>query len=168
MVELQLLRRDHAESVLAFEHANRTFFASVISDRGDAYFDCFDERHDELLAAQGAGAGAFYVLVDDGSVLGRFNLTFHNAGTAVLGYRVAQHVCGRGVATANVRAVCRLAATRHGMQLIRAATADSNVASQRVLTKAGFVIDGPAESHELGGKRGSWYERDLTDVRTGI
>lgn len=46
------------------------------------------------------------VRTEDGSVLGRFNLVFAESGTATLGYRVAQHVAGRGVATATVRELC--------------------------------------------------------------
>jgi ribosomal-protein-alanine N-acetyltransferase len=150
--------------VLAFELANRAFFARSISDRGDAYFEHFTERHNELVAEQEAGIGAFYLLVDgDSSVLGRFNLTFGPEDTAELGYRVAQHACGHGVATATVRDLCDLAATRHGVRTLRAATAHSNAASQRVLTKAGFLPVGPAEPNALGGKSGTWYQRDLTD-----
>lgn len=149
--------------MLAFELANRAFFATTISDRGDTYFAQFTERFDELVADQEAGVGAFYLLVDeDASVLGRFNLAFRRAGTAELGYRVAQRSCGQGVATATVRELCRLAAARHGVRTVRAAAAHSNVASQRVLIKAGFVPVGPAEPADLGGKQGSWYERALT------
>jgi len=84
------------------------------------------------------------VLVDeDGSVLGRFNLYDINDGTAELGYRVAQHVAGRGVTTATVRELCRLASARVGLRELRAATARENVASQKVLTKAGFVRSAP-------------------------
>lgn len=163
MPELQLLRPDHETAVLAFELANRAFFATMISDRGDAYFEHFTERHTERVAEQEAGLGAYYLLVDgDASVLGRFNLIFGPPGTAVLGYRVAQHACGQGVATATVRDLCHLAATRHGVRTLRAATAHSNTASQRVLTKAGFAPVGPAEPAELGGKPGTWYQRDLT------
>lgn len=148
---------------MAFELANRAFFATAISDRGDAYFEHFTERHNKLVAEQEAGIGAFYLLVDgDASVLGRFNLIFGSQDTAILGYRVAQHIAGRGVATASVRELCRLAATRHGVRRLRAATSHSNVASQRVLIKAGFVPVGPAEPADLGGKSGTWYERDLT------
>ena len=75
MPELQRLRADHAPAVLAFELANRVYFAASISDRGDEFYDRFTERHSALLAEQEAGIGAFYVLVaEDGSVLGRFNL----------------------------------------------------------------------------------------------
>ena len=163
MPELQLLRADHAPGVLAFELENRAYFAATISDRGDAYFDQFAERHNALLAEQAAGIGAGYVLVDeDGSVLGRFNLYRLRDGTAELGYRVAERVTGRGVATAAVRELCQFAVSRHGLRMLRAATSEANVASQRVLVKAGFVPDGPAGPADLGGKTGTWYQRDLT------
>ena len=164
MTELQQLRADHAVAVLAFELANRAYFAASISDRGDAFFDEFTARHRALLDEQDAGIGAFYVLVaEDGSVLGRFNLVFVDRGTAELGYRVAQHVAGRGVATETVRELCRLAATRHGLRRLRAATACENVASRKVLANAGFVAVGPADPADIGGKPGTWYERAIAE-----
>jgi ribosomal-protein-alanine N-acetyltransferase len=160
--ELQSLRPGHGPAILAFELANRAYFAASISDRGEEYFEHFTERHDALLAEQAAGTGAYYVLVaEDGSVLGRFNLVFVGDGVAELGYRVAQRVTGRGVATATVRDLCSLAGAHHGIRTLRAATASANVASQRVLLNAGFVAVGPAGPEDLGGKRGSWYERSL-------
>jgi ribosomal-protein-alanine N-acetyltransferase len=160
--ELKRLHAGDAPAVLAFELANRAYFAAFISDRGDEFFDQFPDRYSALLAEQEAGIGAFYVLVaEDGSVLGRFNLYGFEDGTAVLGYRVAQHVAGRGVATATVRELCRLAAARHGLRTLRAATSRDNAASQKVLTKAGFVPVGPADPASLGGKPGTWYQRDL-------
>jgi ribosomal-protein-alanine N-acetyltransferase len=97
----------------------------------------------------------------DGSVLGRFNLRFAGRETAELGYRVAEHAAGRGVATATVRELCRVAAADHGLRMLRAATADANPASARVLVKAGFVPAGPADPAHIGGKTGTWYERDV-------
>jgi ribosomal-protein-alanine N-acetyltransferase len=116
-----------------------------------------------MLAEQEAGLSAYYVLVaGDGSVLGRFNLYELGDGTASLGYRVAQHAAGQGVATAAVQELCRLAAARHGLHTLRAATSSENVASQKVLAKAGFVPAGPADPADIGGKSGTWYQRDLT------
>jgi ribosomal-protein-alanine N-acetyltransferase len=160
--ELQRLHPDHAPAVLAFELANRSYFAASISDRGDEYFDQFPGQHSALLAEQEAGAAAYYVLVaEDGSVLGRFNLYRLENGTAELGYRVAQHVAGRGLATATVRELCRLAAARHGLRTLRAATSRENTASRKVLAKAGFVPVGPADPADIGGKQGTWYQLDL-------
>jgi ribosomal-protein-alanine N-acetyltransferase len=42
--------------------------------------------------------------------------------------------------------------------MLRAATTYDNVASQKVLAKAGFVPVGPAKP---GGRPGTWYQRDL-------
>jgi ribosomal-protein-alanine N-acetyltransferase len=160
--ELQRLNLGHAPAVLAFELANRAYFAAFISDRGDEFFDQFTERLSALLAEQDADVGAFYLLVaEDGSVLGRFNLLFTGDGTAELGYRVAEHVAGRGVATATVQELCRLAAARHGLRTLRAAASSENIASRKVLAKAGFVPVGPADPAHIGGKAGTWYQRDL-------
>jgi [ribosomal protein S5]-alanine N-acetyltransferase len=124
MPELQLLRADHAPMVLAFELANRAFFAASIPDRGDDYYAQFTQRHNGLLAEQQAGICACYVLVgEDGSVMGRFNLVDIEDGAAKLGYRVARRVAGRGVATATVRELCRLAASQYGLRMLRAARA---------------------------------------------
>ncbi|MEV6587033.1 GNAT family N-acetyltransferase [Streptomyces acidicola] len=162
MPELKRLQADHAPAVLAFELANRTYFAASISDRGDDFFDQFTDRYNASLAEQEAGICAFYVLVaEDGSVLGRFNLYDLEDGTARLGYRVAERVAGRGVATATVRELFRMATAMHDLRTLRAATSHDNAASQKVLTKAGFVPVGPATPADLGGKSGTWYQRDL-------
>ena len=163
MPELQLLRADHAPAVLAFELANRDYFAAFISDRGDEFFDKFADQHSTILAEQDSGIGAYYVLVDeDGSVLGRFNLFFTGAASANLGYRVAEGTAGKGVATENVREMCRLAAAKHGLRILNASTTHENIASQKVLTKAGFTLVGPADPADIGGNSGWSYRRVLT------
>ncbi|MCX4681146.1 GNAT family N-acetyltransferase [Streptomyces sp. NBC_01433] len=162
MPELKRLHVSHAPAVLAFELANRAYFAASVSDRGDEFFARFTDGYNALLAEQEAGICAFYVLVaEDSSVLGRFNLVDIEDHTAELGYRVAQHVAGRGVATATVREVCQLAAAQHGLRTLRAAAACQNVASLKVLTNAGFVPVGRADPAHIGGKPGTWYQRDL-------
>jgi [ribosomal protein S5]-alanine N-acetyltransferase len=164
--ELERLRADHAEAVLAFELANRAYFAAFISDRGDEFFEQFTERHNTLLAEQATGSYAYHVLVgEDGSVLGRFNLIDIEDGAAELGYRVAQQVAGRGVATATVMDVCQLAARRYKLRTLKARTTRENLASQRVLTKAGFLPAGPTE---IGGRPATWYQRDLALISLDI
>jgi len=161
MPELQALRPDHEAAVLAFELANRAYFAASISDRGDEFFERFAERHGAMLAAQEAGRDAYYVLVaEDGGILGRFNLYLLGEGVANVGYRVARDVAGHGVATAAVRELCRLAAD-HGLHTLRAAVSHENTASRRVLAKTGFAEAGPAGPADLGGGTGTWYQRGL-------
>jgi RimJ/RimL family protein N-acetyltransferase len=160
--ELRPLAADHAPAVLAFELQNRTYFSAFISDRGDDLFDHFDTRFRELLAEQEAGTSRFHVLInEDGTVLGLFNLRDVEGDTAVLGYRVAEDVAGRGVATAFVQELCRVAAQRYGLRTLRAATNVDNVASHKVLTKAGFAAVGPADPAVVGGRPGIWYQRHL-------
>jgi RimJ/RimL family protein N-acetyltransferase len=116
VLELQRLRSDHAQAILAFELQNRAYFAASITDRGDEFYEQFSERHRALLAGQEAGVCICYVLVDqDGTVLGRLNLYDLADGTAEVGYRVAQQVADRGVATASLRELCRLARDQYGL-----------------------------------------------------
>jgi ribosomal-protein-alanine N-acetyltransferase len=111
------------------------------------------------LAVQSSGHGAFYVFVDGhGSVVGRFNLYDIREGTGVVGYRVAERVSGRGVATSGVEDLCRIAREDIGLQLLTAAVSNENVASQRILAKVGFTVIGPTE---VGGRHGSEYQLDL-------
>lgn len=160
MPELQRVRAEHGPAILAFELENRAYFAASITDRGDDYFEHFAERYEELLARQEAGVDIYHVLVEtDGAVIGRFNLMDIGDGAAELGYRVGQRVVGRGVATAAVEELCQLAASQMGLRTLRAKTTRENLASQRVLAKAGFLPAGPAD---VAGRPGTWYRRGLS------
>jgi ribosomal-protein-alanine N-acetyltransferase len=157
---LERLHADHAAEVLAFEVENRAYFASRISDRGDAYFEEFAARHASLLADQETGELHFHVLVDeDGRVVGRVNLVDVADGSATLGYRIAESATGRGLATAAVLEVCALAAREYGLTELRAGTNLDNEASQAILARTGFVPVGEAT---FGGRPGLTYVRSLT------
>ena len=159
MPDLQRLRSDHAAAILAFEVANRAYFAASVTDRSDAYFEQFSEHYRALLAEQDGGVCAFYVLLDGGGVVvGRFNLYDLSDAAADVGYRVAEQAAGCGVATSGLRALSLLAAEHHGVRTLRARTSNENVASRRVLEKAGFAPVGPAE---VGGRPATSYHRDL-------
>lgn len=149
----------HAEALLAFERENRTYFAASVPDRGDAYFTEFTDRHRALLAEQAAGLCHFHLLLArDGAVLGRVNLVDAEAGSAELGYRIAEHATGRGLATAAVEAVSRLARTAYGLSELTAVTTTDNRASDAVLRRTGFRPVGPVD---LGGLPGTRYVRSL-------
>jgi Acetyltransferases, including N-acetylases of ribosomal proteins len=154
--KLEQLRPDHEAAVLAFEQANRAYFVEYIGDRGDDYFAEFAQRYRALLAEQDAGVCAFFVLVEQaGAVVGRFNLYDLVDSGADVGYRVAQRVAGRGVATSGLQKLCRVAEERYGLRRLSAAISDTNVASQRVVAKVGFVATCPAD---VGGRDGAYYE----------
>ena len=161
MPELQLVRPEHAPALLAFEQENRAYFAASVPDRGDAYFTGFAERHRELLAWQAEGTNFFHVLVeDDGTIVGRVNLFEVAEGSADLGFRIAERAAGRGLATAAVRQVFALAASRYGLSVLRAAARVENVGSRTVLTRTGFV---PTGEVVLSGRPGITYRRELTE-----
>lgn len=160
MVKLERLRPDHADALLAFERANRAYFTRFISDRGDAYFAEFAARHKALLAEQDAGDCHFHVVLNgEGELIGRVNLVdVTEDGSAELGYRVGESAAGRGVATAAVRAVCRLAATRYGLTSLTAVTTLDNLASRTVLERSGFSAEGETTA---GGRPGIAYRLAL-------
>jgi ribosomal-protein-alanine N-acetyltransferase len=158
--ELELLRLDHAQALLAFERENRAYFAASIPDRGDEYFAQFDQRHSDLLAEPDAGLHFFHLLVDsDGEVLGRINLVDVADGSAELGYRIAEKAAGQGLATTAVRQILALAVAGYGLTTLRAATTFDNNGSRAVLARTGFV---PTGETLLGGRPGICYSASLS------
>lgn len=159
-MRLQRLSPGHAAEVRRFEEENRAWFARSIPDRGDDYFANFAARHAALLEEQAAGVCHFHVLVDPaGAVLGRFNLVDVLDGGAELGFRVAERVAGRGVATAAVRQLCGLARADYGLRRLIADAARDNPGSLTVLRRTGFQ---PVGEVILAGRPGIRHVRDLT------
>ncbi len=162
MYVLERLRLEHEAAILEFELANRAYFAETISDRADYFYEHFAELYRTLLAEQAAGTSFGHVLVDeDGTVVGRFNLYEVSDGRAEAGYRVARHVSGRGVATLGLTSMCALARDEYGLRVLSATTSNANIASQRVLAKAGFLVIGEAD---VAGTKGLRYELVLGGV----
>jgi len=154
---LERLRPDHAPALLAFETANRAYFAASIPDRGDAYFADFDQRHRALLAEQAEGGCHFHVLVEDGEVVGRVNLVDVADSSAELGFRIAEKAAGRGLATRAVAEVCAMAVD-YGLTSLRARATVDNAGSRAVLARSEFVVIGETE---LNGRPGLRYVRSL-------
>jgi RimJ/RimL family protein N-acetyltransferase len=87
----------------------------------------------EVLAAELRESGTFigwFALFDDGLVDG--------LRTAEIGYRLARSAWGQGYATEGVQALVGVALDRLGFDRVRAETMATNLASRRVLEKAGF------------------------------
>lgn len=146
--------------MLAFERANREYFATFIADRGDDYFAEFEARHLGLLDEQAAGLCYFHVLVDSGgAIVGRVNLVDVADRGAELGYRIAAAAGRQGLATAAVAQVCELATTEYGLRTLRAGTAVANVASQKVLMRNGFVL---VDEFAQGDRPQRRFARDLS------
>ncbi|MEV8569380.1 GNAT family N-acetyltransferase [Streptomyces sp. NPDC051322] len=159
MLQLERLRADHAGALLTFEEENREYFARTVPDRGDAYFADFATLLRARLDEQDAGVCHFHVVLDDqGELIGRINIVDAVDGAADLGYRIGERAAGRGVATAAVREVCRLAVTAYRLSVLNAATTLDNRASAAVLARNGFTAVGDVV---LSGCPGVRYRRRL-------
>ncbi|MCC0098750.1 GNAT family N-acetyltransferase [Streptomyces flavotricini] len=157
---LESLRADHAPALLDFERRNRAYFARTVPDRGDAYFASFADRHRALLAEQESGLSRFHVLVTrQGELAGRVNLVDIEDGGAELGYRIGESAAGRGLATAAVAEICRVARSAYGLSRLVAVTTLDNPGSMAVLRRNGFT---QAETVTVDGRPGVRHERPLT------
>ncbi|MGV4984363.1 GNAT family N-acetyltransferase [Streptomyces sp. NRAIS4] len=88
-----------------------------------------------------------WLLESDGRIVGTITLSGIVMGpfcSSYLGYWVAEHEQGRGLATAAVERVCRIARDQVGLHRIEATTLLENTGSQRVLEKCGFEAIGMA------------------------
>ncbi|MFJ7158708.1 GNAT family N-acetyltransferase [Streptomyces sp. NPDC101118] len=159
MITVERLTAEHATALLEFERANRAYFARSVPDRGDAFFEWFGDRIRALLAEQADGTCHFHVVLDSaGALVGRVNLVDVADGAAELGYRIGESASGRGVATAAVEEVCRLAAGPYGLSRLFAVVTLDNPASRAVLRRTGFTEAGDTV---VDGRPGIRYERPL-------
>jgi [ribosomal protein S5]-alanine N-acetyltransferase len=129
---------------------NRDFLTPFDPVRDDAFFTIEGQRA-EIAAALGRfdeGLMVPHVVLDgDGAVVGRINLNSIIRGafqSASLGYWVAQHANGRGLASSAVGRMTRLAFDSVGLHRVEAGTLVTNVRSQHVLERNGFVRFGLA------------------------
>ncbi|WP_241377687.1 GNAT family N-acetyltransferase [Glycomyces sp. L485] len=87
------------------------------------------------------------MVVDDGTgyrgTIGLYDVA-RVVGTAMIGYDLSAGARGKGYATRAVRLVCRWAFTEVGVDRVWAGTDVHNAASQAVLRRAGFRLEGIA------------------------
>ena len=142
-VRTRLAAADDAAEMAAVLTANREFLAPWDPDRSDEYFTEAGQRQvlADLRRQHDAGLALPHVIVEDGRIVGRIALTGIARGpflSGTLGYWVAQAANGRGVATAAVARIARLAFDELRLHRIEAGTLVHNTASQRVLEINGF------------------------------
>jgi ribosomal-protein-alanine N-acetyltransferase len=146
----RLITLNDAPVLTTLVRANREFLAPWEPLREETYFTEAGQRAaiGAALAEHEHGRGLPYVITGrDGAVVGRVNLNNIVRGafqSASLGYWIAEAATGRGITTAAVRDIVRVAFTELGLHRIQADTLEHNVASQRVLERNGFVRIGHA------------------------
>jgi RimJ/RimL family protein N-acetyltransferase len=106
---------------------------------------------------QEKGQGLSLAIADAGSdeALGNSNLLFrHQPGTVAIGYWLVERVRGRGLGSRAVALLAHWAVTDAALERVEALVVPENVASQRVLEKAGFRRKGHLRSYlVVGGRR---------------
>ena len=160
--KLELLTADHARPLERFERDNRAFFAARVGDRGDDFFERFDDYLGARVDENRQGRSLFFVIVDaDGGVLGRVNISdIDQPELTELGFRVAEHAQGRGIATQGVATALDFAAAR-GVKILRARVSTANLASRRVLEHCGFGQTGQAEVPNGSSETFIGYRKEL-------
>lgn len=116
------------------------------------YTAAWQERHvDQCIADMDSGRGYRFVLVsDDGEIRGRMNLNNVVRGafrSADLGYWIDGSRLRRGLAGRGVAELIRFAEDELSLHRLQAATLLTSVASQRVLSSAGFAEIGLAPQY---------------------
>ena len=150
MPACRLITLDDAPVLAGLVRSNREFLAPWEPVRDESYFTEAGQRAaiGASLAEHEHGRGLPCVITDlDGAVVGRINLSNIVRGafqSASLGYWIAAAAGGRGITTAAVRDIIKVAFTELGLHRIQADTLEHNVASQRVLERNGFVRIGRA------------------------
>jgi ribosomal-protein-alanine N-acetyltransferase len=148
-VTTRLVSLDDVPTLTALLVTNRDFLAPWEPVRADDFFTVEYQRIavDNALRQYEAGALVPHVVLDDGAVVGRITLSNIARGafqSANLGYWVAAAVNGRGVGTAAVAAIARVAFDDCALHRIEAGTLLHNVGSQKVLERNGFTRIGVA------------------------
>ncbi|WP_433385812.1 GNAT family N-acetyltransferase [Actinoplanes sp. CA-142083] len=142
-VTTRLVATSDAPELAALFAANREFLAPWEPFRPEEFYTAEGQRSylEDVLRQTAAGATVPHVIVDDGRIVGRITLSGIIRGpflSASLGYWVAESANGRGVASAAVARMTKLAFDELGLHRVDASTLVHNAASQRVLQRNGF------------------------------
>ncbi|HXW44905.1 MAG TPA: GNAT family protein [Streptosporangiaceae bacterium] len=153
MTACRLITPGDAAVLAGLLTANKEFLAPWEPVRGAEYFTVEGQRTAiaDALVRYRQGTTFPCVIVDgSGMVAGRITLNGIARGpflSCSVGYWVSQAAGRRGLATAALADIARVAFGDLGLHRIQAETLPDNVASQRVLQRNGFVRIGFAPSY---------------------
>jgi [ribosomal protein S5]-alanine N-acetyltransferase len=153
MPATRLVTPDDVPAVAALYRANREFLAPWEPVRSEEFYTERGQRAviERALERHADGMCVPHVILgQDGQPAGRINLNDIVRGafqSSSLGYWVSAPANGRGLATAAVREMTRLAFAGLGLHRVEAATLLHNTGSQRVLELNGFARIGMAPAY---------------------
>jgi [ribosomal protein S5]-alanine N-acetyltransferase len=147
-VTIRPIQLGDAAELAALYSANRDFLAPFEPIRLDGFFTAENQRR--RIEERAADGFHQFAILDDAAIAGTINV-FHIVREVLLsgtiGYWVDRPRNGRGLATAAVEEVVAYMFGDLGLHRAEAATLVENVASQRVLEKAGFERIGLARRY---------------------
>jgi ribosomal-protein-alanine N-acetyltransferase len=153
-VELRLPAREDAEAFLDLVVRNREHFRPYEPRRPSSYFTLGGQREQVSAAQRQAETGERFEFGiferHGGKLVGRISLGGISRGAlqnAYLGYGIDVNHSGRGYATQAVQLAVRIAFDDLGLHRVQAAVVPENLASARVLEKAGFREEGLARRY---------------------
>jgi ribosomal-protein-alanine N-acetyltransferase len=169
-IATRLLTAADAPILAALLAANREFLAPWDPVREDSYYTADGQREGigAALDQHERGTTIPHAIVDGERIVGRITLSNVVRGpfqSGNLGYWVNAADNGRGVATAAVAAIARLAFGEWRLHRIEAGTLLHNAGSQRVLERNGFVRFGMAPRYlRIAGR---WQDHYLYQALAG-
>jgi ribosomal-protein-alanine N-acetyltransferase len=161
------LAPDHAPALARLVRENRQFLAPWEPVREERWFTEDGQRDEVADALERAALGLSLprVIVDGEDVVGRITLNNVVRGafrSSSLGYWLAERATGRGLATQAVGEMLHVAFGELGLHRVEAGTLLHNIASQRVLERAGFLRYGLAPQYlRIAGR---WQDHVLFQV----
>lgn len=164
----RLVTRDDAGALEILVSSNRDFLAPWDPVRPESFFTVDGQLASiqETLAQHSRGTALPHVIIDEsGDVVGRITLHGISRGafqSCCVGYFVGQRHNRRGLATAALGQMKRIAFDELGLHRIEAGTLPHNAASQAVLARNGFVRYGLAPQYlRIAGR---WQDHVLYQV----
>jgi len=151
------LKMTDAQALLAFEIQNREWFESHIDARDPAFYSLegVADHIESYLSDFVIGAWHPFVIEDSSRrIVGRANLKSidSSTGSAEVGYRIDQRVCGQGLATRALRHLIQEARIRWGLAQLVAYAFRENAGSRKVLDRCGFKLEQPSCNDNTGGE----------------
>ena len=139
---IRALQQDDVEVVLQFELAHKSFFEQKIEARPDEFYqpEAVQQHIAEFLQLKQLGvAWPTLIFNTDNELIGRANIKDIDQVTrsAYVGYRIAEHWSGKGVASFALAQLIQQT-KQMGLMVLFACVATENKASMQVLKKAGF------------------------------
>jgi ribosomal-protein-alanine N-acetyltransferase len=166
-VILRLVKKGDGAALADAVVRNRTHLTPTDPYRADEYFTAEWQEAEvaRQLDAFESGSTLPLVLAREEQIVGRLTLSSIVRGplqSAALGYWIDSELTGKGIMSSAVSNVIRIARDDLGLHRLEAGTLVHNVASQKVLQRAGFEYFGTAKKFLK--IAGSWQDHKLFQV----